>query len=399
MPRRVYLRLVPLLVVACVCLAPAAAAQAAPPANDLPTTAQAITGLTWTSLSAPQDIVVQASEWGDATTGPEDADPLPSCTSSPGFRSQWYTVSVPEAAVLRVSVVSTEVARYQPVVTILDPQHDEVACGLANDLKAGSKANATAYVTPLPDGTPATYQVRVAQVATNSPNFGLPTLTVSFAGRDVTPPHIQVDLPSGKVQPKVSATYDASDTTDKASGVNALSAHWVFHDKTTDKRDLPKTKDGLRVSYTWKSPGPHEIDFTVSDNAGNQSMYRFTTFVQDAVPPKVSFFVTKLPAPGARRSANQRELRRIREGAPARHGGRAQDAAVQQGREVLGSGEARAIRPAPRIGRQGHHGRERHCARYRRERHCPEPVLDRSGPGSGRLQRPVTLSAHCAPVP
>ncbi len=95
---------------------------------------------------------MQASDWNDATTGLEDANPLPSCTSSPGFRSQWYAVSVPEAAVLRVSVVSTDVARYQPVVNILDPNHDEVACGLANDLKAGSKANATAYVTPAPDG-------------------------------------------------------------------------------------------------------------------------------------------------------------------------------------------------------------------------------------------------------
>ena len=301
MPRRVYLRLVQLLVVACVFLAPAAAAQAAPPVNDLPTTAQPITSLTWTSLSAPQDIVVQASDWGDATTGPEDADPLPSCTSTPGFRSQWYTVSVPEAAVLRVSVVSTDPVRYQPVVNILDPNHDEVACGLANDVKTGSKANATAYVTPNTDGTPATYQVRVAQVANSSPSFGLPTLTVSFAGRDVTPPHILVRVPSGKVQPAVGLTYDAGNTTDKASQVNPATAHWVFHDKDANKNDVQNQRDGIRVTYKWKSPGPHDVDFSVSDNAGNTSMYKFTTFVQDSVPPSVHFTVTKLPAPGAHR--------------------------------------------------------------------------------------------------
>ena len=114
MPRRVYLRLVQLLVVACVFLAPAAAAQAAPPANDLLTAPQLIQGLTWTSLSAPQDIVVQATDWGDATTGFEDSNPLPSCTSSPGFRSQWYAISVREASVLRVSVVSTDPVRTSP---------------------------------------------------------------------------------------------------------------------------------------------------------------------------------------------------------------------------------------------------------------------------------------------
>jgi hypothetical protein len=300
MPRSVPLRLVQLLAVACACLVPAAAAQAAPPVNDLPTTAQPITSLTWTSLSAPQDIVVQASEWNDATTGPEDADPLPSCTSSPGFRSQWYTVSVPEAAVLRVSVVSTDVARYQPVVNILDPNHDEVACGLANDLKAGSKANATAYVTPAPDGSAATYLVRVAEVNNSSSSLGLPTLTVSFAGRDVTPPYVRVTSPS-RVQPGVSARYDATESSDQASLVNQPSARWVFHDKTADKRDLPVTKDGITVNYTWRSPGSHVVDFSVSDNAGNVSMYRFNTYVQDTVAPKVVFFVTRLPAPGAHR--------------------------------------------------------------------------------------------------
>ena len=85
-------------------------------------------------------------------------------------------------------------------MTILDPLYSEVACGLANDVKTGSKANATAYVTPAPDGTPATYFARIAQVANSSPSFGLPTLTVSFAGRDVTPPHIIMKMPNGRVQ-------------------------------------------------------------------------------------------------------------------------------------------------------------------------------------------------------
>ena len=58
---------------------------------------------------------------------------------------------------LRVSVISTDTARYQPVVTILDPYNDEVACGVLAVGKAGAQATATAYVTPGLDGAPATY--------------------------------------------------------------------------------------------------------------------------------------------------------------------------------------------------------------------------------------------------
>lgn len=303
MPRRVPIRLARLLAVACACLLPAASAQAAPPLNDVPSGAQAVNDLGWTSLSVFQDIVVQATDWGDATTGPEDADPLPSCTGAIGFRSMWYTLSVPEAAVLRVTVVSTDLARYQPVVTVLDPSNDEVACGLAAIGKAGATANATAYVTPAPDGSAATYRIRVAQVTNNTPSGGLPTLTVRFAGRDVTAPHIRVTYPSDKVPPHRPATYDAGGTpgtTDLASQVNPLSARWEFSDVRADKRQTEQVRYGMRVNYSWLSPGPHNVVFRVADFAGNENMYRFTTLVQDAVRPDVKFSL-RPPEPGARR--------------------------------------------------------------------------------------------------
>ena len=118
----------------------------------------------------------------------------------------WYRVSVPEAAVLRVSVISTDTARYQPVVTMLAPGgQDEVACGVLAVGKAGATATATAYVTPNAlDGSAADYLVRVAQVTLQSPSGGLPTLTVRFAGRDVTPPHIVVNSP-GTAEPNTPA--------------------------------------------------------------------------------------------------------------------------------------------------------------------------------------------------
>jgi hypothetical protein len=300
MPRRVPTRLARLLAVACACLAPAAAAQAAPPLNDTASAAVKVDQLTWTSLSSPQAFTVQASDWGDATTGPEDADPLPSCAASVGFRSTWYSLLVPEAAVLRVTVVSTDTARYQPVATIVDPGRNELACGLAATGKAGATANATAYVTPAADGTPATYLIRVAELGNNSPVGGLPTLTVSFAAKDVTPPHIGVRFPSGKVPPQKKVPYDASKTTDLASGIDAAAATWEFHDKRRDKTPVVRTRSGLTVTYPWLSSGVHDVVFRVHDRAGNESTYSFTTFVQDATRPDVTFRL-RPPAPGARR--------------------------------------------------------------------------------------------------
>jgi hypothetical protein len=279
---------------------PAAAAHAAAPANDTRSGAQLVTSPTWTSLNSPQDVSVPATDWGDATTGPEDADPLPSCTGSVGFRSIWYSLSVPEASVLRVTVVSTDPVRYQPVVSILDGSNNEVGCGLANDVRLGATANATAYVSPIDAKTPAIYLVRVAEVANNSPSGGLPALTVRFAAQDVTPPHILVTVPSGKVPPGHAVAYDASGTTDAASQVDATTARWEFNDKRPDGTETVQQKPGLQVSYTWLSPGIHQVVFRVSDRAGNESMYRFSTLVLDALRPDVKFSL-RPPAPGARR--------------------------------------------------------------------------------------------------
>lgn len=302
MTRRAPTRLVRLLAVACACLLPAAAANAAPPDNDFPTTATIVPPLGWTSLSVSQDIVLQATDWTDATTGPEDGDP-PTCTGAIGFRSQWYALSVPEASVLRVNVVSTDTARYQPVVTVLDGERNEIACGVAALGKPGALATATAYVTPTTSAsggiTPQVYLVRVAQVLNNTPLGGLPMLTVRFAGRDVTPPLIAVSSPGGPVQPGAPADYDASKSTDSGSNIDTATAVWVFHD-SLNGHALVATRRGLRVTYRWHASGPRPVTFDVKDRAGNDSMYTFTTFVLDTVRPAVSFQL-RPPAPGAHR--------------------------------------------------------------------------------------------------
>ena len=154
-----------------------------------------------------------------------------------------------------MTVISTDTARYQPVATILDGRN-ELACGLAATGKAGATANATAYVTPAADGNPATYLIRVAELGNNSPVGGLPTLTVRFAAKDVTPPHIGVTFPSGKVaaaEERCPTTH--SKTTDLASGIDAAAATWEFHDKRRDKTPVVRTRTGLMVTYPWLSSG------------------------------------------------------------------------------------------------------------------------------------------------
>ena len=300
MPRRVPIRLVRLLAVACACLVPAAAAHAAAPGNDIPTAATPVT-LQWTAQSEFQSLV-QASDWGEATTGPEDANPLPSCTGSTGFRSMWYSLQVKEAAVLRVTVVSTDPVRFQPVVNVISPAQEEVGCGLANDVRQGATANATAYVTPAADGKPQTYLIRVAEVANNSPSGGLPSLTVRFAAQDVTPPHIRVSQ-SGKRR-RAGCADDlrrarqttrrrlAGESGDRALGLPRQAAGWTRRHEVTPGPAGQLHMDSRRGRTT--------VVFRVSDFAGNQSMYRFTTLVRDTTRPDVKFSL-RPPGPGARR--------------------------------------------------------------------------------------------------
>ncbi len=181
-----------------------------------------------------QDILVPASDWGEASTGPEDADPLPSCTGAIGFKSMWYRVSVPEAAVLRVSVISTDTARYQPVVTILAPGgQDEVACGVLAVGKAGATATATAYVTPnAVDGTAADYLVRVAQVTLQSPigRAADADRALRRARRDATA-HPR-ELPADRRAEHARRPTTRMTRATTGSGIDPTTAHWEFYDKS-----------------------------------------------------------------------------------------------------------------------------------------------------------------------
>ena len=304
MTRRAPIRLVRLLAVACACLLPAAAANATPPDNDTKTSAVDVPALGWTSLSVSQDIVVQATDWGDATTGPDDADPLPSCTGAVGFRSMWYKLSVSEAAVLRVTVVSTDTSRYQPVVTVLTLGNDEVACGVAALGRPGATANATAYVTPTTDATgksaPQIYLVRVAQVLNNSPLGGLPMLTVRFAGSRRDTARHRRDAPRVGQCSRGSPPTTTPPTAPTRVEYRYCDCDLAVPRQDQQTRSRGSCADGIRVSYKWHASGARPVVFDVKDRAGNESMYRFTTFVLDTVRPAVSFQL-RPPAPGAHR--------------------------------------------------------------------------------------------------
>ena len=195
MTRRAPIRLVRLLAVACACLVPAAAAHAAPPVNDLPTSAQDVAP-SWTSLTVSQDVLVPASDWGEASTGPEDANPLPSCTGAIGFKSMWYTVvgarggrAARVGHLDRHREIPARRDRARPVAMMRSPA---VSWPSARLVPRPPRRR-----TSLPASRRQPRPISFASLRSrcSRPRAGLPTLTVRFAGRDVTPPHIFVSSP------------------------------------------------------------------------------------------------------------------------------------------------------------------------------------------------------------
>ncbi len=272
-----------------------------------------------------------------------------------------------------------------------------MGCGRANASRPGSAANATAYVTPNADGTPATYLVRVAEFADNSASSGLPTVLVRFAARDVTAPHIRVKF-EGTVAPGASTTYDASDTDDAASQVNPASARWEFHDKVNG-RDVVRTREGsLRESYRWVASGAHDVVFRVADFAGNESMYRFTTVVLDTVRPDVKFSL-RPPEPGDRRlriTIQASESVRVR--LLVTQVGRAKPL-MRRVVSFWGDRLAGAFGAAARRRAQGHARDHRLCARSLRQHLGTAAVRRRSRDRPGALHLTVTPPSRSATDP
>ena len=391
MTRRAPIRLVRLLAVACACLLPAAAAHAQPPDNDTPTSAADVPPLGWTSLSVSQDIVLQASDWADATTGPDDADPLPSCTGAIGFRSMWYALTVSEASVLRVSVISTDTARYQPVVTVL-AGNDEIACGVAALGRPGATANATAYVTPMTDATgirsPDLSGARGPGAQQHPPRRPADAHR-ALRGTRRDPAPDRRELPGGPCSRGPGRLRRLS--TDHGSNIDSASPTWRFYDGA--KNDVMKAKKGMRVSYQWRrraraasTSTSRTSRATRACTASRRSCWTPSPRLSRSTcvhPPPVRTGCGSSSRPPSRCACSCWSRR---------PGARAAPAATV----AFWGVRPQALDPAERRSWRWLAGHQRHRARSRRQCHPAAAVRCRSRLGTGQLPLAVTLPSQVA---
>lgn len=295
-------RWVPVLVLLAAAVFPASAL-ADPPVNDTQAGATALsTTYTYTNTVSPIAIppTGPAGGWGDATVTAEDQTFPPTCLGATGFHSMWYTVTVPEASVLTVTLSSGDVQRYQPVVSIIGPispgvTPQELACGLGGSNAAvDPAATASAYVQA------GNYLVRIASVMLGNGSLSdSPTLSLKAVLRDVTAPAVNVAVPQTVLGPGKSYTFDARGSTDGGSHINPSTAVWKFYESGSEQHPTRATANPLVGKYAWRKPGLHRVVLELSDYAGNKSTYTFFVYVHNTDRPQVVLTVF-VPTPGAR---------------------------------------------------------------------------------------------------
>jgi hypothetical protein len=234
-----------------------------------------------------------AGGWLDAAATEDAANA--SCLGQVGYHSMWYKLELREASVVTITLTSQSTQRYQPVVTILDKNMLERACGLGgNDQVTDPTASASSF---LPADT---YFVRIASVQNTSPGPESPTLRLSESLQDVTPPEIQVAV-SGKLKivgPNQSYRFDASASSDAGSGIDWSKAQWLFFDGE-QATPAPPGSNPQVVTHAWATAGLHKVTLQLQDETGNVNSYTFDVFVHNFVPPKVSLRIF-VPTPGSR---------------------------------------------------------------------------------------------------
>ena len=282
------------LVAAVLALSPGAAhaATTLPPPSDARLGAPDVTGLQW--IGEPVSGTIEPTAWQNA--GTEAAEPVPTCLGSIGSNSLWYHLKVPEASTLEVTVSSTDNGRFQPVVQILTFDGAERACSMASTT-AGAAARGTAYL----PASEAGYLVRVARVGLGTQNGTQPTVSVTFSGKDVTPPVINLTTAAGPAIVGRPTQYNLEGTVSAGAPVDNDSIQWTF----VDGHRPHVTRGGedranLRATMTWRTAGGQTAMVTISDRAGNVATYRFFVNVLDLTPPSVRLAVTSVPFPGGK---------------------------------------------------------------------------------------------------
>ena len=312
----------------------------------------------------------------------------------------WYTVSVPEAAVLRVTVVSTDTARYQPVVTVLDPgSNDEVACGLAA-ARQGRAPRPTRRPTSRrrrPTATPGDVSRARGPGHQQLPLGGLPTLTVRFAGtrRDAAA-HRRRRSP-GKVQPEAADALQRRRAR-RTSPPRSIrqTAHWEFHEKING-RDVVKTtrracgsptrgasSGRARRRLLRQGPRGQREHVPLHDvRAGHRA-------ARCLLQPATSRCRARTGCGSSSRRPSRCTLRLLVTA------GRPPQAAAATHRHLLGRRLAHALDPAERRRRQGPAGDRRHRARPRGQCHAAAAMRRRPRDRPGQLHFTVTLPSQPA---
>jgi hypothetical protein len=248
-------------------------------------------------LSIPPVGPAPVGGWTDATTSEDGSLTPPGCLNFNPYHSMWYSVEVREAGVLTVTLTSTDVTRYQPVVSITG-SHGETACGLGgSDRQTDPTASASSFVSP------DTYFVRIGSVGPGGTGSEGPTLRLTETIQDVTPPEVRVSVSGAAiiVGPGKEYTFDASASKDAGSDIDPTSAKWEFFEDGKATEVLGKnTPDPLTVTHKWATAGVHQVTLQLADKSKNVNTYTFTVLVHNFVPPRVSFLV-RVPSPGARR--------------------------------------------------------------------------------------------------
>jgi hypothetical protein len=286
-------------------LAIAAPAFAAPPPNDDPAGAIPLT-VPYLPNPALTSLIPATGAFGlaDATwnTAYPTLDPPPICLGTSGYRSMWYSVQVPQPAVLTVSLsaLPANASVYQPVLSILDGTTGrEIACGLGS---SDSTTNASAVASTYVSGGPGkTYLVRIAS-ATPAPRgtsaSDLPTLSLGAQLTDVTPPTIKVGIPAKIIGPRKTWTFDASASSDLGSQIEWSTAVWTFFEGGVGSLP-PASADPKIVKHVFRTTGLHRVQLSVQDYAGNASTYDFYVYVHSYLRPTAALTVYP-PLPGAR---------------------------------------------------------------------------------------------------
>jgi hypothetical protein len=283
-------------------LAVAAPAFAAPPPNDDPASAFLLS--VPYIPDAPLQAVIPPTGpfgWLDATwnTAYPTIDPAPSCVGTAGVHSMWYSVQIPQPAVLTVSLATapTGSAQYQPIVSIFDPSGREVACGLGgNNGTTTASAVASAYVS---GSTSSAYLVRIASnVPVRGSTGDLPSLALSAYLTDVTPPAIRVGIPAKIIGPHKTWTFDASASSDLGSEIDWSTAVWTFYENGIGTQGPPTSNEQI-AKHAFRTTGLHRVQLSLQDRAGNSSTYDFYVYVHSYTRPTAALTIYP-PLPGAR---------------------------------------------------------------------------------------------------